>query len=257
MPTSGGHTRSVLAGRQWSNGGESDEKICPGASVVGCSSWRPRSQPIRQTIKYLALEALNVGIVYRPDGKRVYASAGGNNKIRVYDVAADGTLSEARASDSTTSAASSSARRTRSAPTRWGKRCSRPPTAWASTAGLRASRTAAGRSRASCNNLCDTAPDPGEYAARNAADIAGCSTLSMRFATRVIAFGKPVAYVHGDSHYFRIDKPFLDAQGRRLESGSSQAQGRRCQYDGRARRDGSNPAYAWCGSDVSSAALAP
>jgi len=27
-----------------------------------------------------------------------------------------------------------------------------------------------------------------------------------------------VAYVHGDSHYFRIDKPFQDAQGRRLEN---------------------------------------
>ena len=34
----------------------------------------------------------------------------------------------------------------------------------------------------------------------------------------VIAYRKPVAYVHGDSHYFRIDKPFLDAQGRRLEN---------------------------------------
>lgn len=34
----------------------------------------------------------------------------------------------------------------------------------------------------------------------------------------VIAFRKPVAYVHGDSHYQRIDKPFLDAQGRRLEN---------------------------------------
>jgi len=34
----------------------------------------------------------------------------------------------------------------------------------------------------------------------------------------VIAFRKPVAYVHGDSHYFRIDKPFLDALGRRLEN---------------------------------------
>lgn len=34
----------------------------------------------------------------------------------------------------------------------------------------------------------------------------------------VVAFRKPVAYVHGDSHYFRIDKPFLDAQGRRLEN---------------------------------------
>lgn len=35
---------------------------------------------------------------------------------------------------------------------------------------------------------------------------------------QVIAFAKPVAYVHGDSHYFRVDKPLLDAQGRRLEN---------------------------------------
>jgi hypothetical protein len=34
----------------------------------------------------------------------------------------------------------------------------------------------------------------------------------------VVAFARPVAYVHGDSHYFRVDKPFLDAQGRRLEN---------------------------------------
>ena len=34
----------------------------------------------------------------------------------------------------------------------------------------------------------------------------------------VSAFRKPVAYVHGDSHYFRVDKPFQDAQGRRLEN---------------------------------------
>ena len=34
----------------------------------------------------------------------------------------------------------------------------------------------------------------------------------------VTAFRKPVAYVHGDSHYYRVDKPFLDATGRRLEN---------------------------------------
>ena len=34
----------------------------------------------------------------------------------------------------------------------------------------------------------------------------------------VIAFRKPVAYIHGDSHYFRVDKPFLDSAGRRLEN---------------------------------------
>jgi hypothetical protein len=121
----------------------------------------------------------------------------------------------------------------------------------------------------SCNNLCDTAPDPAEYAARNAADIAwldqtfvaateagsaavmligqanpgfdaadptrapvrNASTLAetdgqpdgfhdflTALRAHAIAFRKPVVYVHGDSHYFRSDKPLLDAQGRRLEN---------------------------------------
>jgi len=34
----------------------------------------------------------------------------------------------------------------------------------------------------------------------------------------VIAFQKPVVYVHGDSHYFRVDRPFLNANGVRLEN---------------------------------------
>jgi hypothetical protein len=33
-----------------------------------------------------------------------------------------------------------------------------------------------------------------------------------------IAFGKPVVYVHGDSHYFRLDKPLLDSNGARVEN---------------------------------------
>lgn len=127
----------------------------------------------------------------------------------------------------------------------------------------------------SCNNLCDTAPDPEEYAARNAANIAwmretfsvakarnsaavmlvaqgnpgwdksdgtraplrdpktlaetglnpdgtpvpdGFQEFLVALRDEVIAFRKPVVYVHGDSHYHRIDKPFLDAQGRRLEN---------------------------------------
>jgi hypothetical protein len=121
----------------------------------------------------------------------------------------------------------------------------------------------------SCNNLCDTAPDPAEWSARNQANIAWLRE-SFRFAAarqsvavmivaqanpgwdlsdgtraplrdpktlsqtdgqpdgfqdyllalreEVIAFRKPVAYVHGDSHYHRIDKPFLDSLGRRLEN---------------------------------------
>ncbi|MEA2301024.1 MAG: hypothetical protein QOE44_1559 [Solirubrobacteraceae bacterium] len=35
---------------------------------------------------------------------------------------------------------------------------------------------------------------------------------------QTIAFGRPVVAVQSDSHYFRIDKPLLDASGRRLEN---------------------------------------
>jgi len=122
----------------------------------------------------------------------------------------------------------------------------------------------------SCNNLCDTAPSPVEFAARNAAAIAwmqdtfaaakangsvavmlisqadpgwdlsdaakgaplrdpktlvetdglpdGFHDFLAALRNEVIAFEKPVAYVHGDSHYFRIDKPFLNTKGQRLEN---------------------------------------
>jgi hypothetical protein len=121
----------------------------------------------------------------------------------------------------------------------------------------------------SCNNLCDTLPDPAEYMARNDANIKWLRETFEEAARRrsaavmlitqgnpgwdlsdptraptrnpttlaqtgalpdgfvdfltalrdeVIAFRKPVAYVHGDSHYFRVDKPFLDILGRRLEN---------------------------------------
>jgi hypothetical protein len=35
---------------------------------------------------------------------------------------------------------------------------------------------------------------------------------------QTVAFRKPVVYVHGDSHYFRIDKPLENAQGQRVEN---------------------------------------
>jgi len=120
----------------------------------------------------------------------------------------------------------------------------------------------------SCNNLCDTAPDPSEWAAGNAANIAwlhetflvaaqrhsaaimvisqanpgwhpfendasprnpvtlvqldakpdGFRAFLLALRAEVIAFGRPVVYVHGDTHTFRIDKPLFDAQGRRLEN---------------------------------------
>ena len=121
----------------------------------------------------------------------------------------------------------------------------------------------------SCNNLCGDKPDPAEYAARNAADIAwlrdtfdaaqnrhsaavmviwqadpgwdgsdgtrtvlrdpntlaetdgqpdGYKDLLNVLRDETVAFRKPVALVHGDSHYFRVDKPLQDAQGRRVEN---------------------------------------
>lgn len=121
----------------------------------------------------------------------------------------------------------------------------------------------------SCNNLCDSAPDPEEYAARNAANIQwlrdtfasardqravavmlisqanpgwdesdptraplrdpktlqqtdgqpdGFAEFLIALREETVAFRRPVAYVHGDSHYFRIDKPLLDEKGRRIEN---------------------------------------
>jgi hypothetical protein len=121
----------------------------------------------------------------------------------------------------------------------------------------------------SCNNLCDVAPDPAEFAKRNAADIAwlhaafaearqrgsaavmivwqadpgfdqadptraplrdpktlaetdgqpdGYRDVLVALRDETVAFRRPVALVHGDSHYFRVDKPLLDAQGRRIEN---------------------------------------
>jgi hypothetical protein len=121
----------------------------------------------------------------------------------------------------------------------------------------------------SCNNLCDTAPDPVEFGYRNTANIAwlkdsfadakkkesvavmiisqadpgfdlsdttrapirdpktlaesvpatdGFREFLLAVRAETVAFGKPVAYVHGDSHYARIDKPLQDALGQRLEN---------------------------------------
>jgi len=46
----------------------------------------------------------------------------------------------------------------------------------------------------------------------------GYQSILSKLRTLTIDFKKPVVLVHGDSHYFRIDKPFLDSQGRRLEN---------------------------------------
>src|SRR5262249_4810970 len=46
----------------------------------------------------------------------------------------------------------------------------------------------------------------------------GFQEFLLALRDQVISFAKPVGYVHGDSHYFRVDKPLLDSLGRRLEN---------------------------------------
>ncbi|MES1248536.1 MAG: hypothetical protein ABUS54_12780 [Actinomycetota bacterium] len=46
----------------------------------------------------------------------------------------------------------------------------------------------------------------------------GYAAFLRALRARVIAFGKQVDYVNGDSHYFRIDKPLLDSTGKRVEN---------------------------------------
>ena len=46
----------------------------------------------------------------------------------------------------------------------------------------------------------------------------GYQSFLVAVRDETIAFGRPVAYVHGDSHYFRVDKPLQDANGARLEN---------------------------------------
>ncbi len=46
----------------------------------------------------------------------------------------------------------------------------------------------------------------------------GYQEFLLALRDEVAAFERPVLYVHGGSHYPRIDKPLLDARGRRLEN---------------------------------------
>jgi len=41
----------------------------------------------------------------------------------------------------------------------------------------------------------------------------GFQQLLLELRSQTIAFAKPVVLVHGDSHYFRVDKPLLDSNG--------------------------------------------
>jgi hypothetical protein len=46
----------------------------------------------------------------------------------------------------------------------------------------------------------------------------GFKDLLLELRNEAIGFGKPVVYVHGDTHYFHVDKPLLDKDGKRLEN---------------------------------------
>jgi hypothetical protein len=46
----------------------------------------------------------------------------------------------------------------------------------------------------------------------------GFTNFMRALREETIAFRRPVVLVHGDSHYFRIDKPLQDEQGRRVEN---------------------------------------
>jgi YVTN family beta-propeller protein len=58
-----------------------------GQSVQSITVIDRQTGEVRQTLPYAAPEALFVGLAFSPDGKQAFASAGGNNKIRVYSVA--------------------------------------------------------------------------------------------------------------------------------------------------------------------------
>src|SRR5215813_1623487 len=60
-----------------SNNGQSTQSLMVVDRVTGM---------VRQSIDYRAPEALFLGLAFSPDGLMAFASAGGNNKIRVYQV---------------------------------------------------------------------------------------------------------------------------------------------------------------------------
>ena len=60
--------------------------------------------------------------------------------------------------------------------------------------------------------------DPGfEFAKTDPARLIFNEILDRVFA-KTIAFGKPVLFTHGDSHYYRVDKPALDDAGHLIEN---------------------------------------
>ena len=46
----------------------------------------------------------------------------------------------------------------------------------------------------------------------------GWYAILKKLRSEVIAYGKPVVLVHGDSHTFIVDKPFVDSNGLKVEN---------------------------------------
>jgi hypothetical protein len=60
--------------------------------------------------------------------------------------------------------------------------------------------------------------DPGFELARGATNRKVFDPILDRLFDKTVAFGKPVMLGHGDSHYFRLDKPGTDLAGLRIEN---------------------------------------
>ncbi|HEV2356906.1 MAG TPA: bifunctional YncE family protein/alkaline phosphatase family protein [bacterium] len=57
-----------------------------GAGVQSIALLDTASRRVVQTVPYHTPEGLFVGVTWSPDGRRLFASAGGNNRVRAYDV---------------------------------------------------------------------------------------------------------------------------------------------------------------------------
>ena len=47
-------------------------------------------------------------------------------------------------------------------------------------------------------------------------EFSGYSDFLVALETEVLAFDKPVVFVHGDTHYFRVDQPLFSTTRKRL-----------------------------------------
>src|SRR5258708_12808277 len=78
----------------------------------------------------------------------------------------------------------------------------------------------------------------------------GFRAFLLALRAEVIAFGRPVVYVHGDTHTFRIDKPLFDAQTASLSPRHRSAGSNLGKMRGLASRTGRRQAPPFSASNV-------